>query len=168
MIETAKREIKLVPFLGRGSMGATSHMPRQEYVAGFLFSEDRRSVVLIRKEKPDWQRGLLNGVGGKIEPGETATLAMFREFFEETGAVVANWNKYTTLVGSWGVVHVFRSFNDSAFNDARTCTDEQIGHYYLENLHRGPLKTIPNLAWLIPMALSMDSERADSFTVMER
>jgi 8-oxo-dGTP pyrophosphatase MutT (NUDIX family) len=27
-------------------------------------------VLLIEKQKPAWQRGKLNGVGGKIEPGE--------------------------------------------------------------------------------------------------
>ena len=42
-----------------------------EYVVGLLFSPDRNTVVLINKTKPDWQAGKLNGVGGKIEEGES-------------------------------------------------------------------------------------------------
>ena len=41
------------------------------YVLGFLFRDNCTSVVLIRKDKPRWQAGLLNGVGGKINDGET-------------------------------------------------------------------------------------------------
>jgi 8-oxo-dGTP diphosphatase len=54
------------------------------YSAGFLFSKDYKQVLLIKKEKPDWQRGLYNGVGGKVEPGETELNCMIREFEEET------------------------------------------------------------------------------------
>lgn len=43
------------------------------YVAGFLFGPMPRHnyVALIRKNKPDWQKGKLNGIGGKVEAGET-------------------------------------------------------------------------------------------------
>jgi hypothetical protein len=32
-----------------------------DYVAGFLFSADRKQVVLVEKINPEWQRGRLNG-----------------------------------------------------------------------------------------------------------
>ena len=51
----------------------------KEYVVGFMFSEE------ILKNKPDWQAGRLNGVGGKVEPNEYPDQAMVREFEEETG-----------------------------------------------------------------------------------
>ena len=38
----------------------------QEYVCGLLFSVDRTRVLLIRKRRPAWQAGRLNGVGGKV------------------------------------------------------------------------------------------------------
>ena len=59
--------------------------PKKTYVAGFLFSPDRSRVLLIRKNRPAWQAGKLNGLGGKIEPGETPPQAMRREFREEQG-----------------------------------------------------------------------------------
>ena len=39
----------------------------REYVCGFLFSPDRKKVLLIRKRRPAWQAGKLNGVGGKVD-----------------------------------------------------------------------------------------------------
>ena len=39
------------------------------YVAGFLVSDDRYYVALIRKKRPAWQEGRLNGIGGHIEGG---------------------------------------------------------------------------------------------------
>lgn len=58
------------------------------YVVGFAFSEERSRVVLIRKTKPKWQAGYLNGVGGKVEPTDSsAHAAMAREFHEETGVL---------------------------------------------------------------------------------
>lgn len=40
------------------------------------------------KNKPDWQKGCLNGIGGKIEEGEKPIDAVFRELEEE--AVVSD------------------------------------------------------------------------------
>jgi 8-oxo-dGTP diphosphatase len=51
-----------------------------EYVVGFLFNESLDQIALIRKEKPDWQRGKINGIGGKIEENESPEQAMRREF----------------------------------------------------------------------------------------
>src|SRR5271167_3288640 len=71
---------------------------RKEYVVGFLIDPTLSKVVLIRKVNPEWQRGLLNGVGGKVEPGEDATTAMHREFEEEAGVAGLEWKHYLTLL----------------------------------------------------------------------
>lgn len=52
---------------------------KRQYVLGFLFNENLTKVVLVRKKRPEWQCGLLNGVGGKIEDGEPPLDAMVRE-----------------------------------------------------------------------------------------
>ena len=47
----------------------TDDVTGKKMVAGFLFSGPR--VLLVKKLKPTWQYGLLNGVGGVInEAGE--------------------------------------------------------------------------------------------------
>lgn len=56
------------------------------YVLGFAF-DDLGRVALIRKNKPDWQRGRWNGIGGKVEQ-EACFDAMEREVREETGVTV--------------------------------------------------------------------------------
>ena len=38
-----------------------------KYVVGFAFNKEKTKVLLIKKTKPDWQAGQLNGIGGKIE-----------------------------------------------------------------------------------------------------
>lgn len=59
--------------------------PGQEYVLGFAFTPSKKAVLLIKKTRPKWQAGKLNGVGGKVEPGEfDLAQAMVREFEEET------------------------------------------------------------------------------------
>jgi 8-oxo-dGTP diphosphatase len=67
-----------------------------EYVLGFAF-DSNEEVVLIRKNKPDWQRGLLNGVGGKIEENESSYAAMVREFHEETGVRLHGWDNFARM-----------------------------------------------------------------------
>ena len=48
------------------------------YVLGFAFNKNFREVLLILKNKPQWQKGLYNGIGGKIEEGELPIEAMVR------------------------------------------------------------------------------------------
>lgn len=55
------------------------------YVVVFVFTPDLRNVWLITKQKPDWQKGLRNGIGGKVEKGETFGAAAVRELKEESG-----------------------------------------------------------------------------------
>lgn len=85
----------------------------REYVLGFLTNPSLSRVLLIQKARPAWQFGLLNGVGGAIEPGETPEQAMIREYEEETPfkmAMYQTWEHYATMDkrGEW-LVHVFHS-----------------------------------------------------------
>jgi 8-oxo-dGTP diphosphatase len=122
---------------------------RKLYVAGFLFSPNKRSVVLIWKQRPDWQKGKLNAVGGGVERGESPDAAMRREFREEAGLDVENWQHFATLgdARDWSVWFYF-AFGD--VNKCRTTTDEDVAVCSTFPL---PAAVIPNLHWLIPMAL---------------
>jgi 8-oxo-dGTP diphosphatase len=126
------------------------------YVAGFAFSEDQRRVVLIEKKRPRWQAGKLNGVGGHIEVGETPEFAMTREYLEETGVASFphEWTQFAYLVGPEFYLHFYAAFNDKLL-DVKTLTDEAILNLSLRDF--GPSDVIPNLKWLIPLAL--DSKR---------
>ena len=47
--------------------------------------DDNKSVLLVLKNSPQWQKGKLNLPGGKIEEGESENQAARRELKEETG-----------------------------------------------------------------------------------
>jgi len=48
------------------------------------FIRQADTVLLLNREHPSWM-GAWNGVGGKLEPGETARESVLREVREETG-----------------------------------------------------------------------------------
>lgn len=126
-----------------------SPAPRPQYVLGFAFSDDHSHVVLIEKSRPEWQRGRLNGVGGKIEGNEEPRDAMQREFREETGVDTSNWRQVCVLQGPWGVMYVYTT---TALPDiVRTTTDEVVNWY---DVRRLPSTCLRNVHWLVPMALS--------------
>lgn len=80
----------------------------KRYVLGFMFSEDGTQVALIKKTKPEWQAGKLNGIGGKIEEKEAMHEAMIREFEEETGLRHLEWKQFGEMYGSdWLVYWLF-------------------------------------------------------------
>lgn len=120
-----------------------------EYVAGLLFSDQGDRVALIRKNRPEWQNGLLNGVGGKIEANESPIQAMNREFMEEAGSKV-NWSFAFCLGNSFYRVHFYTAKSSAALENLKSQTDEEISIFSTLQL---PENLIPNLKWIIPLIL---------------
>lgn len=129
------------------------------YVVGFLFSEHDSVVALLRKSHPRWQAGRLNGIGGKIEAGETSVAAMTREFLEETTATESpEWTLRVTLRGPDWQVEFFSAHMDvGKLRRLRGRGDEPVCVVPVGYL---PTDTIPNLRWLIPLALDRDISHA--------
>lgn len=124
------------------------HRP-MDYVAGFYFSECEKRVALIRKLRPQWQRGKLNGIGGKVEPGEDVYVAMTREFEEETGVRVEGWRLFCTATLEEDRLYFFTARGD--FDALRSAEDEEVVVVAVDDIPK--LDTIPNLRWLAPLAL---------------
>lgn len=127
-------------------------MEMMRAVCGFYFSEDREKVVLIHKNRPDWQAGLYNGVGGKIEDTEFAKDAMRREFLEETGVDVEDWEPFCVLDDQKHRFEVtyYRAFG-SQIDACKTTTDEEVEVHQVAAVFSLPV--VHNLSWLVPMAL---------------
>ena len=138
----------------------------KRYVVGFLLSERRSEVVLIRKNRPAWQAGRLNGVGGKVEPGERFADAMAREFEEETGLATPahawdqicsiEWPDDAVRVGSAepSGVAFFRSISAAGGTLAGAVasrTDEAVEVWGVQAARLYD-EVIPNLRWLLPLA----------------
>ena len=145
----------------------------QVYVLGFLFSSDFSSVCLIEKQKPKWQQGRYNGVGGKVEAGEAIDVAMAREFTEETGVSLdaAAWKPYASLKGAdasdWRV-HIFFAVDDR-INDVRTMEEEKVIVTSSKAVLLGEFKTMGNVPWLVSMALAVATakESCSMFEIQE-
>lgn len=127
---------------------------KTEYVCGFLLTPPMgATVALISKNRPKWQAGKVNGIGGKIEPNESPHEAMVREFREETGASVLDWEHVITYHDQWhtATIYFFRAFaNRHLIEIVGSMTDEQVSVYQVSKL---PGNVIDNLRWLIPLCL---------------
>jgi 8-oxo-dGTP diphosphatase len=119
-------------------------------VLGFAFDNNFINVVLIRKLRPKFQNGLLNGVGGKIE-NETPLNAMIREFKEETGLNIIDWKNICFMKGDDWSVEVFATINENILR-AETKTDEEVEIYSVHNLCYLD-RCMPNLKFLIEMSM---------------
>lgn len=137
------------------------------YVAGFMFSKELDWVSLIRKTKPAWQNGLLNGVGGKIEEGESHEFAMHREFKEETGHQLqwGDWKYFCVLSGPDFRVHFFTAVGDlKALNSME---DEKLELIHLSQINLLRKDMIENLPWLISLALDHLNDGRPKFVTAE-
>jgi 8-oxo-dGTP diphosphatase len=123
--------------------------PREKlYVLGIIIEPKTRRVALLRKKRPLWQQGLLNGIGGHIESGELPSEAMARECQEEVGLTL-DWKKIghfkTVLWEMW----IF-SASIGNITKVKGQEDEEIEYCEIDAL---PSDVIPNLRFLVPFAL---------------
>lgn len=125
---------------------------RHVYVLALLFTPDRQHVVLVHKNRPAWQRGLVNALGGKVAPDESPCAAAMREVEEESGVRVTEWEEFLTWDDAEYRLHACRAFDDAA-RAARTAEDQEVVLVRVDAL---PPNVIDNLRWLIPLALDRD------------
>jgi len=139
-----------------------------KYVVGFAFSFGITKVVLIRKNNPSWQKGLLNGIGGKIKNNESRTQAMAREIYEETGVKTkeTQWLYFAQMTD-------YKTFCVDCFSirenidKCHTTTNEPIEIIEINHLKIKPIDTIENLTWLISLAIDSILDERPKFTKVE-
>lgn len=128
-------------------------MDKKEYVLGFIFSTDLKRIALLRKNRPAWQAGKLNGIGGKVENGETALQAMVRECQEETGVYISEleWSYFSVFDGDYHQVHCFKCVYSNI--EELICPESEVLEYFnVDDIHKENL--MDNIKYLIPMCLS--------------
>ena len=120
----------------------------KQYVLGFIFDETGDNVLLMRKKRPKWQAGKLNGIGGKIEPNESALCAIVRESEEELelkdDRKIAWYYLGVTRGKDW-IVFVYTAQHCRQITAAE---DEPVAWYEVSKL---PRDVIPNLRFLVPL-----------------
>lgn len=144
------------------------------YVCGFNFSCGFKFVTLIRKARPRWQAGKLNGVGGHIEGNELPEEAMAREFMEEAGGKTGTcqWKHFLTMAGDndagtgpFSVEFFARvgGYEDFGFRSE----GEPIELVPVESLH--PLATgcVENVPWLVGLAIDHMRDNRPTFATID-
>jgi 8-oxo-dGTP diphosphatase len=137
------------------------------YTCGLAFNKDLTQVLLIYKNKgPKCNVGRWNGIGGKIELGESHRGCMVREFKEECGieTTVIDW--HTFHIERYGpseernsicskVYFMTCVLEDEIFYSSKTIESEQVEAFSCEYLRlgiEGPDPVVYNMPYLLPMA----------------
>jgi len=136
----------------------------KKYTLGFLFSKDLKKVLLIHKNRPEWQAGKINGLGGKIEENETPKDCITREVKEETSLTTKNkdWHLVGTLHSSFFETSVLCAQYQNSFGQEESTTDEIIEWFSVKDL---PTNIMSNLSWLIPLCLDSIQNIKEPFSI---
>ena len=129
----------------------------KQYSLGFAFTTCGTKVALIRKNRPEWQAGKLNGIGGKLEPMDLDIAhCMSREFKEETGfsTYPEDWNHFAHMdfPQTNSSVDCYRIFNTDLVESLKSTTDEQVTICKISELRLHQL--LENVEFLIHLALT--------------
>lgn len=110
--------------------------------------DDKDRILVIRKRKPEWQKGRLNLVGGKIEEGESVLDASVRELKEETGLLAGEVNILGKITFNGGCVHCV-----SVKGVGECFTEINEGELYWKTFRdlKQDNSLIPNLKIIIPL-----------------
>lgn len=137
-----------------------------DYVTGLLFSPDRKMVALIHKQQPLRQCGRVNGLGGKVENGESPQQAISREVHEEAGILVPpeSWTTFACIDRTPGdFVTCLFAYSGKIFR-AKTMESERVELFPVGQL---PENVIWNLRWLIPLAQDPALEFAEPVRIVD-
>lgn len=147
---------------------------QNKFSVGFAIDINRMQVALIRKNRPKWQRGQLNGVGGHQKVNESPVGCMRREALEEIGLDLpesGQWQQFHYERHTSGnCLSFFVAQVDDLATKVKTMTDEMVeivdiramllssslvyASDGIDHLGRPGSNYVYNLGYLIPMAVT--------------
>ena len=97
---------------------------------------DNKEILLLRKNNPDWQRGLYNGIGGKVELNTTPLETIIKKCQEELGVNISNWIELDSEISSSGIeiVYFLTTLNEGEIKKLQSQTDERAELFSINNL----------------------------------
>ena len=97
---------------------------------------DNKEILLLRKNNPDWQRGLYNGIGGKVELNTTPLETIIKKCQEELGVNISNWIELDSEISSSGIeiVYFLTTLNEGEIKKLQSQTDERSELFSINNL----------------------------------
>lgn len=128
------------------------------YVLGFVFIGNDKILLQLKNRGGDYLNGKLNGLGGKIEDGESELSAIAREYFEETGDDrYLDWHKFSSIFYKNDVeLNVFTcnvsdDFYDNIEWSSQDSNAEKLFIFNLDDIDWG--SCVSNLEHMIKMIL---------------
>lgn len=121
------------------------------FVLGFLFSPDKKEVVLASRAKGRGEDTEIawGGIGGVVEYGETPEVAMARQAEESGIGRLDDWRLFAKMQGMGRTWYCFK-IESELYKDVKKVAAEEVSVWPVNNL---PEATEGDIRWLIPMAL---------------
>lgn len=97
---------------------------------------DNKEILLLKKNNPDWQKGLYNGIGGKVELNTTPLETIIKKCQEELGVNILNWIELDSEITSSGIeiVYFLTTLNEGEIKKLQSQTDERAELFSINNL----------------------------------
>ncbi|MFY9100032.1 NUDIX domain-containing protein [Aliarcobacter cryaerophilus] len=97
---------------------------------------DNKEILLLKKNNPDWQKGLYNGIGGKVELNTTPLETIIKKCQEELGVNISNWIELDNEISSSGIeiVYFLTTLNEGEIKKLQSQTDERAELFSINNL----------------------------------
>ena len=97
---------------------------------------DNKEILLLKKNNPDWQKGLYNGIGGKVELNTTPLETIIKKCQEELGVNISNWIELDSEISSSGIeiVYFLATLNEGEIKKLQSQTDERAELFSINNL----------------------------------
>ena len=97
---------------------------------------DNKEILLLKKNNPDWQKGLYNGIGGKVELNTTPLETIIKKCQEELGVNISNWIELDSEISSSGIeiVYFLTTLNEGEIKKLQSQTDERVELFSINNL----------------------------------
>lgn len=137
----------------------------KRFTLAFIFDSTLHHVLLIHKNRPAWQAGKINAIGGKVEKGEASLTCIMRETREETNLQTEpeKWVFLGIMKGKDWQIDVFSYIYLGNPTDAKTMEDQPIEWFHV---HKLPDKVIYNLRWLTHLAIDKHTNKdLETFTI---
>jgi len=97
---------------------------------------DNKEILLLKKNNLDWQKGLYNGIGGKVELNTTPLETIIKKCQEELGVNISNWIELDSEISSSGIeiVYFLTTLNEGEIKKLQSQTDERAELFSINNL----------------------------------
>lgn len=138
----------------------------KRFSLGFIFDKELKEVLLIHKNRPSWQAGKINGLGGKVESEENGIACIVRETEEESGLKTSSdkWRYAALMKGPDWEIEVFYYIYDGPKEDATMNEDQPVEWFAVQNL---PDNVMYNLRWIIPLCIDqLTRQEIDTVSIL--